>query len=107
MKRFYLHILQVIFLVLLVGFSGCSNDCELLAERICDQAVEDKLECKSSDGSSVSKNDDVENKRCKQIRSVIASCSDLQEQARHPTNEDLMACKQNLEFIRSLERQMQ
>ena len=107
MKRFHLYLLQISVLFFLVGFSGCSNDCELLAERICDQAVEDKLECKSSDESASLKNDDVENKRCKQIRSVIASCSDLQEQARHPTNEDLIACKQNLEFIRSLERQMQ
>lgn len=107
MKRFHLYILQISFLVFLVSFSGCSNDCELLAERICDQAVEDKLECKSSDEASAPKSDDVEDKRCKQIRSVIASCSDLQEQARHPTNEDLTACKQNLEFIRSLERQMQ
>ena len=102
-----LHTVTAFFLLGLVCVIGCSNECEKLAERICDQAGVDKLACESNESSVDTDKDEASQKRCKRIRSVVASCSYLQEQARHPTDEDLVACKQNLEFIRSLERQMQ
>jgi len=101
------HIITLLSSICFVCIVGCSNECERLAERICDQAGEDKLTCETSPNSLNKDEDEANKKRCKRIQTVAASCSYLQEQARHPTDEDLLACKQNLEFIRSLERQMQ
>jgi|GEM_PF-5769114 hypothetical protein len=93
-------------LVGLVGLSGCSNPCEEFAQRMCDKAGSDKLACETQwvptdDPNKMEKT----HARCERIKDVVVSCAELKEVARHASDEDRLACKQNLEFIRALEKQ--
>jgi len=90
----------------LVGLSGCSNPCEEFAQRMCDKAGSDKLACETQwvptdDPNKMEKT----HARCERIKDVVVSCTELKEVARHASDEDRLACKQNLEFVRALEKQ--
>ncbi len=93
--------------VLLLGLglgmaAGCSNSCEELTEKLCDQADLDLTDC-----SAIPENSADSSKKeaaCKRMRTVVASCSGLKEKAKAANDEDLRACKADLELVRALER---
>ena len=91
--------------LLLLGVAGCSNACEKLVERVCEPASADLATCQGLPADP--KDPAKAQAACERMKAVVLSCPDLKDKAKEAGQDDLAACKADLEVIRALEKQMQ
>ena len=85
-------------LVAVLAVSGCSNPCVELTDKLCDRAQTDQSDCAATEG------DEARKRACERIATLVKACSALREQAPKATDEDIAACKADLELVEALER---